>query len=447
VTHLYRSIIVLLLLCSVPAITPAQTLADSVKAEFLHAWQGYSKYAYGHDDLRPLSKQPHDWYGHSLAMTPVDAYDCMLLMGLDKEAAKLKWVILDTLRTFDLNIDVQLFEVNIRVLGGLLSAYQLDGDKRFLTCAERLGQRLLPAFKSPTGMPYRYVNLRTGKTRDSLNNPAEIGTTLLEFGELSKFTDEPIYYQTAKKAVSELYKRRSDIGLVGTSINVETGRWVDTISHIGGMIDSYYEYLLKAWYLFGDNDCREMWNTHAQAIMSLLADTVNGRLWFGQADMNTGKKTGTRFGSLEAFFPALLCLAGDTAHAAALEESCAAMWDIAGIEPEEIDYSTMKITAKQYLLRPEIIESAYYLYQTTGNPKWKELGARFFRDIVRYCRTDEAYAMLDDVTTKHKADRMESFFFAETLKYCYLLFSPPTMLRFDRTIFNTEAHPFSRPGR
>ena len=242
----------------VPAMSQQRTVtADSVKTEFLHAWNAYKQYAWGHDALKPLTKQPHDWYGTSLYMTPVDAYDVMLLMGLKNEAAETKKLILDSL-SFDKDIEVQSFEITIRLLGGLLSAYETDGDKRFLTLAEDLGKRLLPIFNTSTGMPYRYVNLQTGKIRHSLNNPAEIGTALLEFGTLSKLTGISTYYEKSKNALVQLYNHSSKIGLVGTWLNVETGEWTDTTSHIGGAIDSYCEYLIKAWLLFGDKDCKAM---------------------------------------------------------------------------------------------------------------------------------------------------------------------------------------------
>src|SRR5881628_3764660 len=127
-----------------------------------------------------------------------------------------------------------------------------------LVLAEDLGNRLLPVFDSPTGLPYRYVNLKTGKVRGNVTNPAEAGTLLIEFGTLSKLTHRQIFYDKAKRALVEIYKRRSPIGLVGTWINVETGEWTDTDSHISGAIDSYYEYLLKCWLLFGDQDCERM---------------------------------------------------------------------------------------------------------------------------------------------------------------------------------------------
>lgn len=417
--------------------------SDSVKAEFLHAWNGYKKYAWGHDALKPLSKQPHDWYRQSMYMTPVDAYDVMRIMGLSNEAAETKKLIMDSL-SFNKDIEVQSFEIIIRLLGGLLSAYQMDGEKRFLILAEDLGKRLLPIYNTPTGMPYRYVNLQTGKIRDSLNNPAEIGTALLEFGTLTKLTGDPIYYEKAKNALVQLYNRRSKIGLVGEGINVETGEWVEKTSHIGGGIDSYYEYLLKTWLLFGDKDCKAMWDESIKAINTYNADTSHGGLWYGQADMETGKRTGTNFGSLEAFFPALLCLSGDMERAAKLEESCFAMWNFCGIEPEQINYDSMTVTSKGYQLRPEIIESAYYLYQFTRDPKYLKMGETFFHGLMKYCKTDAGYAYLQDVTTKQQGDGMQSFFFAETMKYLYLLFAPKDTVPFEKIIFTTEAHPLRK---
>lgn len=172
--------------------THARQVADRVRTEFLHAWNNYERYAWGHDALRPLSKTAHDWYGQSLLMTPVDALDTLLLMNLDAEAAKTRALIVNEL-SFDRDVYVKNFEVTIRLLGGLLSSYQLTGDKRLLNLAEDLGTRLLPVFDSPTGLPYVYVNLRSGEVRDAVTNPAETGTLLLEFGTLSKLTGKPIF--------------------------------------------------------------------------------------------------------------------------------------------------------------------------------------------------------------------------------------------------------------
>ena len=422
-------------------------LAAQVKAEFLHAWDGYKRYAWGHDDLKPLSKTYHDWYPEPLLMTAVDALDTMILMELDDEVATTKKYILDNL-SFDKDIEVQNFEITIRLLGGLLTNYQLTGDKRFLDLAEDLGNRLLPVFNSPTGMPYRYVNLKTGKVSKPISNPAETGTLIIEFGTLSKFTGKPIFYEKAKRALVETYNRRSKIGLVGEWINVETGEWTNTDSHISGAIDSYYEYLLKCSLLFGDQDCRRMWNDSIVAINKYLADEVKNEfgdeLWYGHADMNTGARRATTYGALDAFFPAVLALSGDLKRAKRLHDSSYRMWNHAGIEPEEFDYRARKITSPAYHLRPEIVESTYYLSRYSDDWKYLLMSEKLWRDFVKHCRTETGYAALKSVETKEKNDSMQSFLFAETFKYFYLLFSPRDTLDFDKVIFNTEAHPIRR---
>jgi hypothetical protein len=422
---------------------PARQLATGVRTEFLHAWNNYERHAWGHDALRPLSKTPRDWFGQSLLMTPVDALDTLILMHLDAEAEKTRSLIVSDL-SFDRDIYVKNFEITIRLLGGLLSSYQLTGDKRLLSLAEDLGNRLLPVFNSPTGLPYVYVNLRTGQTRDPMTNPAETGTLLLEFGTLSKLTGRPVFYEKAKRALVETFKRRSPLGLVGESINVETGVWTNTDSHISGGIDSYYEYLWKCWLLFGDKDCRDMWDASIPAAEKYLADEIRGELWYGHADMYTGKRTKTEYGALDAFFSGLLALSGDLKRARRLQASSFKMWNLHGIEPETFDYKTMRVVAGGYHLRPEIVESTYYLYHYTSDPEYRRMGEKMFDDFVRYCRTDSGYAALADVNTKQQLDEMESFVLAETFKYFYLLFAPPETLQFDKVIFNTEAHPLKR---
>ncbi|MBN1154234.1 glycoside hydrolase family 47 protein [candidate division KSB1 bacterium] len=439
-------ILVTALSCSSKKSDTRAEMAEKVKQEFLHAWGAYEKYAWGHDALKPLSKTYHDWYGVSLLMTPVDAFDTMVLMGLTDEAAKDKKLILENL-SFDKDIEVQGFEINIRLLGGLLSCYEWDGDERFLALAEDLGNRLLPLFDSPTGLPYRFVNLKTGTTRDHLNNPAEIGTYILEFGTLSRLTRNSIYYDKAMIALNELFKRRSDIGLVGTIIDVNTGEWVNTTSHISGMIDSYYEYLLKAWLLLGDENCKKKWDASIDAINTYLKHELESGLWYGQVDMHSGERVATRFGALDAFFPALLALDGDFPTASELQKSCFTMWNLHGIEPEQIDYATMDVVYANYPLRPEIIESAYYLYHYTRDKKYLDMGQAFYDGLVTYCKTDAGYAALKNVITKEKEDSMESFFLAETLKYLYLLFADDQVLDFDAYVFNTEAHPLKKGNR
>ena len=418
-------------------------LAARVREEFLSSWKAYERFAWGHDELRPVSRTPRDWYGESLLMTPVDALDTLVLMGLRDEAEKAKALIVAKL-SFDKDISVKNFEVTIRLLGGLLSGYQMTGDERLLRLAEDLGTRLLPAFDSPTGMPYMFVNLKTGKTKGARSNPAEIGTLLLEFGTLGKLTKKPVFFDKAKNALVQLYNRRSKLGLVGEEIDVETGQWVSRASHVGGGIDSYYEYLLKCSILFGDKDCGRMWRESLRALNRRLADDTTDGLWYGQVNMDTGRRTATEFGALHAFLPAVLALGGDLQRARRLEDSCFRMWTTHGIEPEVIDYRTMKVLSPGYQLRPEIMESAWYLSRATKDPRYLAMGRRFFDDLVARCRTEDGYTVLKSVVTGEKGDLMPSYFLAETLKYLYLLFAPDTTLDLTHAVLNTEAHPLRR---
>lgn len=418
-------------------------MASIVKSEFLHAWNGYKKYAWGYDALQPLSKKPHNWYKKTLLMTPLDAFDTMILMELYEEAGEAKKLIFKEL-TFDVDMDVQNFEVSIRILGGLLSAYELDGDKRFLELATDLTDRLMKAFNSPTGMPYRYVNLKTGATSGAVSNPAEIGTYLVEYGTLSKHTGNPIYFETAMKAMTALYALRSPINLTAEGINVETGVVTNGVSHISGCIDSYLEYMLKGAILFDNATLQEMWKPTIEAINTYLADETPKGLWYGRADMYTGKRTGSNYGALDAFFAGTLAMDNDIERAVALQKSNYTLWMLHDIEPEMLNYSTMTVDNGSYILRPENFESAYYLYQYTHDEKYLKMGKDMFENLIKYCRTDIAYAALKDVRTKEKQDYMESFFFAETLKYAYLLFAENDKFNFHKVIFNTEAHPYRK---
>lgn len=424
---------------------PADTaFAREVREAFLHAWSAYERHAWGHDALRPLSAGWRDWYDTTLVMTPVDAYDTMLLMGLDDEAERARELVFERL-SFDHDMTVQVFEVNIRLLGGLLAAYQMDGHRRWLELATDLGDRLLPAFQSPTGLPYVRVNLATGAVEAPDNNPAEIGTLTLEFGLLSRLTGDPRYFDAVKAAVQRVHAQRSSLGLVGEVIDVETGDWLNTSSHVSGRIDSWYEYLLKAWLLFGDEDFLSMWESGRDAFDAHVAQEVDGRLWYGQVDMLTGERTGTRFGALDAFLPAVLALGGDVERAARLQESVAFMWDTWGVEPESFDYVTLEMGYAAYPLRPEAIESAYTLFVLTGDERWREMGKDMFRRVVEATRVSDGFAHLRDVRTGELNDAMESFFLAETLKYAYLLANPGA-LDFDAVVFNTEAHPLRPVG-
>lgn len=418
-----------------------QEMCNKVKAATQHAWKGYKDHAWGADDLKPLSKGPKIWYKKSMLMTPVDAFDTFTLLGLTTEAKEAKDLILTKL-DFNIDNDVQVFEITIRLLGGLITAYELDGDKKFLALAKDLADRLMPAFNSSTGIPYRYVHLQTGKTRDEINNPAEIGTLMMEFGKLSKITGDKKYYDAAKKAIMLVYQKRSALDLVGERIDINTGKWVSTKSHIGAYIDSYYEYLYKSWLLFGDKDFKTAFDVHNAAIKKhLISKTEKG--WFmHQVDMNTGKMIGTTYGALEAFYAGLCAFAGDVETGRQIQEANYYMWTRFNIEPEEFDFNADTITSAYYILRPENLESAFYMYRLTGELKYLWQGKVMVESILDHCKNDVGFASLKNVQTFEKTNSMESFFFGETLKYAYLIFAPESTLDFRKVVLTTEAHPF-----
>ncbi|KAM7204633.1 Glycosyl hydrolase family 47 domain containing protein [Rhypophila sp. PSN 637] len=118
------------------------------------------------------------------------------------------------------------------------------------------------------------------------------------------------------------------------------------------------------------------------------------------------------------------------------------------IKRERLVPGFASLNDRRYILRPEAIESVWYMYRITGDPIWQEKGWRMFESIIKATQTEVGHSAIDDVTTAEEAmptDSMESFWLAETLKYFYLLFTTPDVISLDEWVFNTEAHPFRRP--
>ncbi len=417
-------------------------MATLVKMETKRSWEAYKKYAWGSDVLLPITRSSKNWYEEPLYISPIDAYSTLKVMGLDTEAKEIERYVIDSL-DFNKDIDVKVFEVNIRVLGGLLAMYQYTGNPVILAKAEDFGKRILPAFDSPTGIPYYWVNLKTGAVKGEKVNVAEAGTYLIEMGVLSYFTENPVYYQKAKKASTAVFERRSKIDLVGEVINIETGEWTNPSSHICAGSDSYYEYMFKAWLLFHDPDMKKMWDISIAAINKYLPEVKDSLLWYGRVNMDTGVKTSSVVTLYDAFFPAILAISGDIPRAKELQNTWEWLWNKYGLEPMVYDYDKHTPNYPVYDLNPEIIESAYYLYRITGENKYRQMGVKFFRDIVKFCKTDIAFSAVEDVRTMEKRDYMATYFFAETMKYFYLLFSDDELFGFDHHVFSTEAHPFN----
>lgn len=419
-------------------------LAEEVKRETKRSWLAYKQYAWGHDALKPMTRASEDWYDQPLYISPIDAYSTLKLMGLDEEAAEIQRYVVDSL-SWDKDIDAKVFEVDIRILGGLLSMYALSGDPKVLDKTVEFADRLLPAFHTATGIPTYHVNLRTGRQSGDTVNVAEAGTNILELGILSYYTGDPKYYAAGKRATLAVHERRSKLGLVGSDINVRTGEWTERTAHICAGVDSYYEYLYKAYQLFGDTTIGRVWRESIAAVNTYLREEKDGLLWYGRSNMDTGERTGRVITLYDAFMPALLVLSGDTAHAERLQHTWDVVWKEHGLEPTAYDYGTRSVRDGAYDLNPEIIESAYYLYHFTGKRIYRDMAVGYWNDIKKHCRTEVAFTSVEDVRTMRQKDYMPTFFFAETLKYLYLVFSEGHgTFDLSEHVFNTEAHPFPR---
>ena len=291
--------------------TDWHALGDDVRAEMRWAWGQYRDRAFGLDQIRPISggAECFPLKAHHLGLTLIEAMDTLWVMGLDAEFADaLAWT--KTHLDFAIDGEVSVFETSIRIVGGLLSAHHACGDPLLLAKARDMADRLLPAFATPTGMPYRFVNLKTGAVRDAATNPAEVGTFLPEWGTLSRLTGDPRYHDTTKRAAVALFDRRSTLDLLADTIDATTGRWLGRRASVGSGADSYYEYLWDAWQLLGDADCKRMYDVCTAAILRHQQDERYGELWIADVDFETGARVSTEQDELAAFYGGLLAQGG-----------------------------------------------------------------------------------------------------------------------------------------
>ncbi|KAF6200791.1 hypothetical protein GE061_005237 [Apolygus lucorum] len=436
---------------------------------FKHAWSGYREFAWGFDHLKPISMKPHDWF--KLGLTIVDSLDTMYIMGLQEELAEAREWIANGLNLNKYN-DVNLFEVTIRVLGGLLSAYHLTNDELYLEKAKDLGVRLLPCFtRSPSPIPYSDVNLASHTVHSPRWGPdsstSEVTTLQLEFRDLSRASDDPKFENAAAKVSLHVHGLPKTDGLVPIFINPRTGQFQSyTDIKLGARGDSYYEYLVKQWIQTGKT-LDYLKNDYLEAIAGVQKHLVrrtpnNNLLFIGEL------KGGTR-----DFVPKmdhLVCyLSGTLAlgyahglpkeHLELAEQLLYTCYKTYAERPTflapEITFFNLqndgrgdmyvKSNDAHNLLRPEFIESLWYMYQVTGNKTYQDWGWRIFESFEKYTKVDHGYTSIGNVNnpadTKPR-DMMESFFLSETLKYLFLLFSDDRrLLDIQKYVVNSEGHP------
>lgn len=443
---------------------------DRVVQMFQHAYNGYLKYAYPLDELRPLTCDGQDTWG-SYSLTLIDALDTLAVMGNYSEFQRVTG-LLETTLYFDRDINVSVFETNIRVVGGLLSGHLLSlkagvqveagwpCNGPLLRLAEKVARKLLPAFNTSTGMPYGTVNLMYGvpKGETPVTCTAGVGTFIVEFGALSQLTGLPIYMDTAMKALRSLWMLKSPIGLVGNHIDVLTGKWTALDSGIGAGVDSYFEYLVKGAILFPYPELLEMFNAYKQSITKYLKRED----WYMWSHMEKGTVSLPIFQSLEAFWPGLLSLTGDIDGAMKTLLNYHQIWRQFGFLPEfyNIPKAEAQPNREGYPLRPELVESVMYLYQATNDPQLLDIAVDILQSIEQSTRTPCGHATVKNVRDHQLENRMESFFLAETTKYLYLIFDTQNFIHNSGGhgsviwtsggqcvvdaggyVFNTEAHP------
>jgi len=443
-----------------------------VKKAMQFIWRNYKEHAYGMDELQPKSGRGNEKWG-GMAVTLIDSLDTLWIMNLKDEFYEARNWIKDNL-TFDSIGEVSNFETTIRSLGGLLSAYDFSKDEVFLDKAQDLGSRLIKSFNSPNRLPYGVINLQTGKGHNFRRNSydyllAEVGTNQLEYRYLSTVTGDQSFVNKSIHVFDLLQRLMPNDGLLPLKLKDGTNGIEFSTDHIsfGGMGDSTYEYMLKLWLQGGkkEQQYRDMWDASVQGLHDhlLQQSRPNGLSYI--AERKKGKLV-HRFEHLTCFMSGSLALGAytdpegldsrrarrDLKTAKALAYTCYQMYarTKSGLSPEYVlftgehdDFRIPHGGARQYILRPEVVESLYYLNKLTGDPIYREWGWEIFQSLEKYCKSRYGYASLKDVNkpTK-KMDKMQSFFLAETLKYMYLLFDIESTIDILHThVFNTEAHP------
>ncbi|HEX4861661.1 MAG TPA: glycoside hydrolase family 47 protein [Rhizomicrobium sp.] len=445
--HVLKGLAASAALAAVPAASQDKwkLLAADVRDQMKWAWQGYVERCFGQDQIRPVSGRAEAFFfvpGPPMGLTIVEALDTLYVMGLDAEVAQgVRWVV-DNLQ-FDIGGEVQVFETGIRLVGGLLSAWCATREKKLLALARDLADRLSPAFtKSPTGMPYRFVNLKSGAVRDAQSFPAEIGTYIAEWGTLGRAVGDKRYFDMAKRATKALFDRRSKIDLVADTIDIETGAWVSRRASVGPPSDSYFEYLWDGWQLFGDADFKHWYDVHAAAIAKYQAQMSDGNLWFPQVDFETGAVIDHHQSELAAFYAGLLGQGGDMARGKAYLASWAGVQARYGVLPE--GYDTAKVAPDRITneLRPEFADSCLNLFLLDPDDRYRELARIHFEKMKETSRAAYGFTIIDDVTASpmKQGDLCPGYWWSEQMKYYWLLFSNTDRFDYKTNYLSTEGN-------
>eukprot|EP01064_Diplonema_japonicum_P036591 TRINITY_DN8281_c0_g1_i1.p1 TRINITY_DN8281_c0_g1~~TRINITY_DN8281_c0_g1_i1.p1 ORF type:complete len:709 (+),score=169.87 TRINITY_DN8281_c0_g1_i1:1876-4002(+) len=439
-----------------------------------HSWRGYRQYAWGWDELMPLSKRGKNWakgVQKSFGLTIHDALSTLWLMGLKDEFQEgMKW--LEEEFDPDLDFTMSAFESVIRMVGGGLSAYELSGEKYpvLLKTARAVADRVLHAYNTSSGIPHASINFATrahGSPPWTAGSSvlSEFGTVQLELRTLSHHTKDATYDQRATWIMDIIESVAPHDYLCPTYLNTLSAKWTSDHVTLGALGDSFFEYLLKQYLLTGKTETRyrKMYEKAAKGIMKkLVHKTKNGLSYLAEY-----KRGGFyhKMDHLACFAGGMLALGvtelerdggkgeeRDAVLQAAEEitETCYEMYHktVTGVAPEMVEFREGEMfiggRASYYLLRPETVESFFYLWRITKKEKYREWGWTVFMALKRWCRVPNGgYTGLRNIgfTPPQQDDLQQSFWLAETLKYLFLLFSDDDALDLSEWVLNTEAHP------
>ncbi|ELR52140.1 Mannosyl-oligosaccharide 1,2-alpha-mannosidase IA, partial [Bos mutus] len=450
-----------------PADAAIREKREKIKEMMKHAWKNYKRYAWGKNELKPVSKGGHSssLFGNIQGATIVDALDTLFIMNMKDEFEEAQAWVEENLN-FNVNAEVSVFEVNIRFVGGLISAYYLSGAEIFRKKAVELGVKLLPAFQTPSGIPWALLNIKSGIGRNwpwasgGSSILAEFGTLHLEFMHLSYLSGNPIFADKVMNIRTVLNNLEKPEGLYPNYLNPNSGQWAQYHVSVGGLGDSFYEYLLKAWLMSDKTDlqAKKMYFDAIKAIEThLIRKSRNGLTYIAEWK---GGLLEHKMGHLTCFAGGMFALGADdapegmTQHylqlGAEIARTCHESYNRTfvklGPEAFRFDGGVEAIATRQnekyYILRPEVVETYMYMWRLTHDPKYRKWAWEAVEALEKHCRVKGGYSGLRDVyfTKESYDDVQQSFFLAETLKYLYLIFSDDDLLPLEHWIFNTEAH-------
>ena len=482
----------------------------TVKASFVHSWEGYKRYAWMKDELAPVTGGFYSSFG-GWSATLVDSLDTLWIMGMEEEFEE----AVEAIAHIDFSISqssmVNVFETTIRYLGGFLGAYDISNSKYpvLLEKATELGDLLYVTFDTPNRMPIMRFEWHGGRHKNLEAHEAtliaEIGSLTLELTRLAQLTGDNKYYDAIQRIMNELEKAQLETKLPGlwpVTMDAKRLTFTDTAFTLGGMADSLYEYLPKQHMLQGG--LTQQYKTMYEHAI----DTAKRYIFFRPMLPNDksilisgdaysmgpevpvsrdprGQHLSCFTGGMVAIGAKLFDRPDEMNIARRLVDGCIWAYDSmpSGIMPEifytipcvdpsncawnetrwhegistrqrddaksekmdseqriqhfikdrRLPPGITDISDKSYFLRPEAIESIFILYRLTGDPEMQEIAWRMFSAIEQHTRTEIASAALRDVTVPNppKANRMESFWLAETLKYFFLMFSEPDVVSLD----------------